>query len=235
MPNPGFLLAEDAALKTRLSQIEIGGRPVQVFYRHPENTTEKTYPFATIELLDINHATDRQESERSWYHADPAGLTSEQVATYTTLDYYPSEMTNDDLDTLVAVDSPGGYLVTESFVPVNLIYQVNTYTRSARDDRAFQSLMLRRITPFRRGFIEVPEDGTIRRLDLLNWNGSDILDQESGYKKRMFRKVYTLSMSAEIPASDLTATNRVSSSLGTISDNYDPLTNVLANTFSEEF
>lgn len=230
MPNKGFLLAEDAALKTRLSQMEVStGRRVQVFYRHPEKDTEKVYPFATIELLDINHATDRQESERNYYHASSVGLTPGQDAKYNDLDYYPSLMTGAEMDTAVA---NGGFLSTESFVPVNLMYQVTTYTRSAHDDRALTALMLRRVTPFRRGFIEVPEDGTMRRLDLLNWNGTDILDGEAGYKKRIFRKVYTLSMSAELPAADLIGLKRVLSVQGTVSNRS---TTVLSNSFSEEF
>ena len=235
MANPGFLLAEDAALKAKISHLEVGGRDVQVFYRHPENTTEKTYPFATIQLLDIIHATDRQESERKFYYASGVGLTPPQQATYSSLEYYPSEMDLADLDVLVDADNEGGFISTESFVPVNLLYQVNTYTRSARDDRILTALLLRRVFPFRRGFIEVPEDGTVRRLDLLNWAGSDVLDQESGYKKRIFRKVYTLTMSAEIPSSDFVGTKRVSSVEGVITDDYDPATDVLSNSFSEEF
>lgn len=233
MPNPGFLLAEDAALKTRLSQMEVStGRRVQVFYRHPEKDTEKSYPFATIELLDINHATDRQESEQQYYVSSSVGLTPEQQRVYNTLDYYPSLMSPDALAAEVA---DGGFLATESFVPVNLLYQVTTYTRSAQDDRALTALMLRRVTPFRRGFIEVPEDGTIRRLDLLNWNGTDILDGEAGYKKRIFRKVYTLSMSAEIPAADLIGLERVLSVEGSLSNHQDSSSTVLSNSFSEEF
>lgn len=233
MPNPGFLFAEDAALKSRLSQMEVSaGRKVQVFYRHPEKDTEKVYPFATIELLDINHATDRQHSEQQYYYASGVGLTPEQQSRYTSIDYYPSLMTAADLEEEVG---GGGFLSTESFVPVNLLYQVTTYTRSAQDDRALTALMLRRVTPFRRGFIEVPEDGTIRRLDLLNWNGTDILDGEAGYKKRIFRKVYTLSMSAEIPAADLIGLERVLSVHGTLSNHHDSPSTVLSSSFSEEF
>lgn len=233
MSNPGFLLAEDAALKLRLSQMEVStGRKVQVFYRHPEKDTEKIYPFSTIELLDINHATDRQHSEQQYYVASSVGLTPEQQKIYNTLDYYPSLMNSADLAADVA---SGGFLSTESFVPVNLIYQVTTYTRSAQDDRALTALMLRRVTPFRRGFIEVPEDGTMRRLDLLNWNGTDILDGEAGYKKRIFRKVYTLSMSAEIPAADLIGLERVLSVHGTLSNHQNESSTVLSSSFSEEF
>ena len=69
MPNrTGFLLAEDQALKEKFSGIQLvddrdSTRDVQVFFRYPEGETERTYPFITIELLDINHAANRQHSD----------------------------------------------------------------------------------------------------------------------------------------------------------------------------
>ena len=33
---------------------------------------------------------------------------------------------------------------------------------------------------------------------MLDWTNADLLDMESGYRKRIFRKVLTLKMSAEI-------------------------------------
>ena len=95
--------------------------------------------------------------------------------------------------------------------------------------------MLRRVTPFRRGFIDVPEDGTIRRFDLLSWGNSDLLDGETGYRKRIFRKVYTVQMSAEIPTSDLAAVKQVTSVVGSINnaDNENPT--IFTHSFSEDF
>jgi len=84
--------------------------------------------------------------------------------------------------------------------------------------------MLRRVTPFRRGFIEVPEDNTIRRFDLMSWGNSDLLDGEAAYRKRIFRKVYSIQMTAELPASDYYALKQVTSVVGTITnaDNENP-------------
>lgn len=209
--NPGFTLAEDAALKFRLSDMAVSddknaSRVAQVFYRHPEKTTEKTYPFVTIELMDIRHAVERQHSMQSFYYADGTGLTPEQQAYFTNIDYYPSEM---DEAALAALVSPSGFISTESYVPVDLMYQVTTYCRSQRHDRQLTALMLRRVTPFQgRGWVEIPEDGTIRRLDIQNWRSSDILDGEAGYKKRIFRKVYTLVMNSELATTDFIGTKR---------------------------
>lgn len=229
MPS-GFLLAEDAAVKARFSALTVsddrnGERPVSVFFRYPDGETEKHYPFITIEMVDLLHNRALQHSETSYYygieHNDPQ-----------TVDYYPSEMTLDEVSDEIPLD---GLIRLSSFVPVTLVYQVSTYTRSALHDRQLTSKLLRRVTPFRRGFIEIPEDGTIRRFDLMGWTSADLLDQESGYRKRIFRKVYTLQVSAEIPTSDINMVKKVSTVVGSITnaDNENPT--VFTTPISEEF
>ena len=101
------------------------------------------------------------------------------------------------------------------------------------DDRQITALMLRRVTPFRRGFIHVPEDDTMRRFDLLNWTATDVLDREAGHKKKIFRKAYTLRMNAEIPQSDLVGAGRVLSVEGTLG--YDTTDAPTDNPYDEEF
>jgi len=208
-----FIRAEDAAIKRRIANIPVtddrkSQRICDVFFRYPHDVTEKSYPFLTIDLLNINHATDRQQSETTYYNvSDTSRMTAAQAAWYRDdLAYYPSTYTHDQLDALTPA---GSFMSTDSFVPVDLMYQVTSYARSQDHDRQITNTMLRRITPFRRGFIDIPEDGTIRRLDLLNWSSSNLLDVEAAYTKRIFRKVFTLRMNAEIPASDLSLTNSV--------------------------
>lgn len=216
----GFLLAEDAAVKARFSTITVSDdrneeRPVSVFFRYPEGETEKKYPFITIEMIDLVHDVTRQLSETSYYYSNSTSASAR--GDY--LDYYPSEKTAAQLSTMVdGLD----YLRIEQPVPVMLIYQITTYARSALHDRQLTSKILRRVMPFRRGFIDVPEDGTIRRFDLAGWTSSDLLDQESGFKKRIFRKVFTVQMSAEIPTDDLRLVKHVESVIGTIEDKPDP-------------
>lgn len=227
----GFLLAEDAAVKARFSTLTVsddrnGERPVSVFFRYPEGETEKHYPFITIELIDLIHNRGVQLSETSNYffgENDPRN----------TINYYPSELGSASLGALIEAED--GVLKIDSFVPITLIYQISAYTRSALHDRQLTSKILRRVAPFRRGFIEVPEDGTIRRFDLMGWTSADLLDQESGYRKRVFRKVYTLQMSAELPTSDLQAVKQVMTVVGTLTnvDNQNPT--VFTNPFLEEF
>lgn len=236
MPNPGFLFAEDAALKERLAAVAVSDnrnseRVAQVFYGYPDPEIEKVYPFFTIDLLDVNFAAERQHSERQWYYTNDQALTPAQQEIYTSIDYYPSEKNAADMATEAGVD---GFLAMDQFVAVDLLYQVTTYARNPMHDRQLHGLLLRRVFPWRRGFIEVPEDGTIRRCDLLDWRSANFIDQDAGHKKRTFRKVYTVRINAEIPQSDLLAVKKVLSVNGTLKEN-DQASTVLSTSFSEDF
>lgn len=234
MPNPGFILAEDAALKKRMAGIFVSDnrqaiRRCQVFYDHPNVELEKAYPYVTISLLDINFAPDRALSEQDYYYTNGSHLTEEQKSQYTSLLYYPSEMTEADLASQVDGDQ---FVTTEQFVPVDILYQVTTHLRDPIHKRQLDALMLRRVFPMRRGFIEIVEDGTMRRLTLLDWRSADILDLESGQNKHVFRSVYTLTINAEIPQADLTGAGYVETVEGTITNDLDPLTEPLMEDFT---
>ena len=137
------------------------------------------------------------------------------------IDYFPSELDEDGLSTVLAEYSGSSdYLVTDQMLPIDLVYQVSTYCRSQRHDRELTSGILRGVFPFRNSFILIPEDGTSRRCDLLSWRSADILDQEAGYKKRIFRKVYTIQINSEIPQSNLDPVRKAIEVIGSL-DNRD--------------
>lgn len=236
MSHPGFLLAEDAAVKGRFANIAVSDdrnneRIAQVFFRYPEGEREKEYPFITIEHVGLSHNRSLQHSEQEYYYSNNlTGASASPVY----IDYYPSELNETGMAAKLTA-SGSTVLKTSSFVPVTLVYQISTYARSALHDRQLTSKILRRVTPFRRGFIEVPEDGTIRRFDLISWANSDLLDGEAGYRKRIFRKIYTLHMSAEIATDDLVGLKHVTSVIGNIenADNQNPT--VFTTPFSEVF
>jgi hypothetical protein len=216
----GFLLAEDQALKAKLTGIQLvddrdATRDVQVFFRYPEGETEKKYPFITLELLSIEHARNRQHSDNVVYAFRGTAPTGQPDGHYTTADagttftYYPNETT--DVTTLTgyagAINSP--FLSTLEHAPVDLTYQVTTFTRSAIHDRYLQAHMLTKVVPFRRGFLTIPADGTDRHMMMLDWRSADMLDEEAGFKKRVFRKIYTISVTSEIPTTQLVGLSQV--------------------------
>lgn len=221
MTRTGFLLAEDEAIKERLKGITVSddrnnARPVQVFFRYPDAETEREYPFITIEMLDIVHAKNRQHSELPIYYYNTAGGASAPVgasAMPNAMNYWPDTSSN-----FSHISNKNNFqvLYSNEFVPVDLLYQVSTFTRSALHDRYLTSTMLTKIFPFRRGSIHIPADNTDRRLDLLDWSTADLLDPEAGYRKRIFRKVYTLQMSAELPSTDIYGTQQTSDIIANI-------------------
>lgn len=211
MSRIGFLLAEDEALKLRFSNLTVSddrnaSRPVQVFFRYPEGETEKHYPFITIESVGINHARDRQHSE-TYLYTNSTGANQ--------LTYWPSTAEE-------VTDAPNkDFMRVNEFIPMDLLYQVTTYTRSAYHDRQLTSQILTTVSPYRFNSINVAADDTSRRLDLLGWSPSDLLDQEAGYRKRIFRKVYTLRMSAELPSEALVGLKQVTAVHTTIEQTND--------------
>lgn len=197
MTKSGFLFAEDEAVKVRFSNLTVtddrnASRPVQVFFRYPEGETERHYPFITLELIDIVYARNRQHSHLDQYaykEGDPFADMPNAVQ------YYPSQG-------VITVPEDVEYLRTTEYVPVDLLYQVSTFCRSAMHDRQLNSKILYDRAPFRYNSIYIPADNTSRRFDLLDWTTADLLDPEAGYRKRIFRKIYTMQMSAELPTTD---------------------------------
>jgi hypothetical protein len=217
----GFLLAEDQALKAKFSGIQLiddrdTTRDVQVFFRYPEGETEKKFPFITLEMLDIVHNTRRQHSDQNIYAfrgTAPAGQPSDHYGTDDSgsFKYWPNTTTDVRTLSSLAGNSAGSspFVTTLEHVPVDLLYQVTTFTRSALHDRALQSHILTKVAPFRRGYLDIGIDGTQRHMDLMDWRSADMLDEEAGFKKRIFRKVYTLSITSEIPATALAGVGQV--------------------------
>jgi len=113
MGNP-FVIAEDLALKTMLQGLTVGdeknsARAVKVWFGYPDvEVRAQEFPFITIDLIDIVPANDRQTSGRL-YDGDYRGT--------------------------VAPSGRNSYSYT---VPVayDIVYQVTSYSRHPRHDRA---------------------------------------------------------------------------------------------------
>lgn len=169
-----FIINEDEALKQHLSGLTVSdskaaNRPVKVWYRLPEAEERQiTYPFITIDLIDVAEEFDRA-------HRGPVEVF-----------YEPEGYTNP-----IAESQPWAEFPT----PVTLTYQITTHTRSAWHDRSLLAQMYGNKIPLRYGALVVPADDTVRRMDLIDMRSVDGLDQNN---KRVFRKAYTVNVSAEI-------------------------------------
>lgn len=179
MSDTDFLFAEDKALHDLLEGMTVSdnksaNRPVGVWFGQPDpEIRDQVYPFVTIDMIDVSEATERTMS----------GLAKPWYYTPNLGDY-------DDWSMWIPI-------------PVNLMYQITTFSRHPRHDRQIIAQILGNRLPLRFGSIAVPtdkedEDGnvlaTVRRLDTLRVVKRDTTESS----KRMFMNVYTVRISSEI-------------------------------------
>jgi hypothetical protein len=188
----GFILAEEEALKKRFTGLKVPSRPgyqgmddVGVWFRYPEGERQLKYPFITIDLLTVE---PDYELFTSTYIQDPTDL------------YWPSFQ-----PTLPPFPDDGihrGYAIRE-YLPMRLVWQVSTFCRSALHDRYLTSIFMTDVLPYRPFFIE-SVDGVARRTDRIGFQAADTLETTESGTKRIFRKIYTISMLTEVPQNSFT-------------------------------
>jgi hypothetical protein len=184
-----WLINEDRAVKAKLQGLTVtdanapGGRPVPVRYRVPESELAKqTFPLIVIEHAGLEKADEREHRGRTLLPYAPEGTTPW---------WQPTDAGWDVTASPYIVDFP---------IPYDIRYRVLVFTRLSGHDIALASAMAQfdRI-PARFGFLTIPEDGTVRRLDLLG--GPELVDTRDEDGKRLFRREYLISVSSELLAS----------------------------------
>ena len=170
-----FIINEEEALKARLKGLIVSDekndeREVGVWFTKPDLESKKqSYPYLTIELLDMNQANYRQTYGELW--------------------------DNDSHGTVEPVDK-NSYVYT---IPVawDLVYQITSYSRHPRHDRAIIAHILNNVFPGKRGYLAVPNDlGTeygYRHMILEEFTKRDTV--EDG--RRLYRNVFTVTVSSE--------------------------------------
>lgn len=173
-----FILSEDEALKTKLQGLTVNdvnnpNRPVPVWFRLPEPEARTiTYPNVVIER--ISYEVDHDREHRGYVQL---GYTP---------DGFPAAADPTSLATGLYTDFPIPYLFN---------YAVIVQSRNVLHDISIQSQLTDlAYLPPRFGYLEIPEDGTIRRLDLLGIDNMDTIVDN----KRLFRKSYTIQVSSEL-------------------------------------
>ena len=188
MGNP-FIIAEDLALKSLLQGMVVGDeknadRPVKVWFGYPDvEVRAQEFPFVTIDLIDISPANDRQTSGRL-YDNDFRGTIPEEP------------------NTVYGYDIPVAY---------DLVYQLSTYARNPRHDRALLYQMWNKF-PSKYGKIAVPNElGTeigYRSMFVDGFLKRDVVDGETG-NRRTLRNIYTVRVVSEM--TPVTAANKLTS------------------------
>jgi hypothetical protein len=185
-PDRGVLLAEDQALKAKLSNLYVRGPNntplrVQVWFGMPSAERDAIYPFITIDLVDIVFANDRAHCANVLKVSD-----------------WPSEFSNmEDYVTANGIDADPSSAEAMIFHPYDIYYYVSVHTRSTLHDRHLTSMLLSTnympLSNF--GYLDVPADNTVRWLDNLGFASQDY---KSADDKWVRRKVHTIKVSAHM-------------------------------------
>lgn len=183
-----FLISEDEALRNLLKDMTVTDqksvteagpqRKVQVYFGQPDQEIRsQTYPYITIDMIDIAEAFDRAHRGI----VKPSYLQDPTTGPDNVDDYDP---TTQDWE----IHYP---------IPVNIDYQITTYARQPRHDRQILAQLLYTKIPLRFATLDTGPNtvyGTTRRLDVLDIAKRDIT--ESG--KRLFVNAITVRVSSEI-------------------------------------
>ncbi|CAB4129453.1 hypothetical protein UFOVP115_19 [uncultured Caudovirales phage] len=195
-----FILSEDKALKTLLNGITVtdeknSNRAVGVWYAYPDvEERAQSFPFITIELIDFQPAAYRQHS----------GL-----------------YVDNDLQGTIAPSGSDAYTY-EIPTTWDLVYQITTYARHPRHDRAIMAHLLNKVFISKRGYLPVPNDlGTetsYRHLTLDEFVKRDTIEDN----RRLYRNVFTVTVTSEGTAAtysqSITAVSSVNINTKTIDD-----------------
>ena len=207
-----FIISEDEALRDLLKGMTVEddkspNRPVGVWFGQPDvEIRDQAFPYFTIDLIDVAEGTERIM----------AGITEDPW-------YYPApEMTVDG----VQYDSWS----MPNAIPINLDYQITSFSRNPRHDRQILAQTLGNRLPFRFGSLNckaitttsgdnVTYDVTTRRLDMLGVAKRDTV--EAG--KKMFMNIFTVHVSSELPSPYVARLHKRVSTIGVGIGGYDPL------------
>jgi hypothetical protein len=150
-------------------------RNVQVWFGFPDvELRAQTYPYMTIDLIDVKPALERQSSGMMYDSDNRGTITPVQGITYR-------------------------YSIP---LPYDLVYQVTSYSRHPRHDRAIIHQLLQKKFPSQYGNLDVPNElGTEtakRHMFLDGFVKRDMI--EDG--RRLFRNVFTIRVVSEMTPMD---------------------------------
>jgi hypothetical protein len=154
---------------------------VGVWFRWPEGERQIRYPFITIDAITAEPAYEL-------FHSNHYESTQDL--------YRPSVSPT-------MPPPPQGWAVQDyrvlNYLPFRLIYQVSVFARSALHDRYLRSIFATDVFPQRPFWIGCDADNTWRRTEQIGYANTDQAESSESGTKRIFRKVYTIQMLAEVP------------------------------------
>jgi len=191
-----FIFNEDRAMKTKFENLVVQdvnapdtGRPVQVIWLDADvETTNLTYP--SIVIANVGLSFDPERAHSGWFQ----------------LPYTPENFNQWITDTMEDVTQSPYWAFTP--IPYNIDYQIEVLSRNNKHS-TFLSAVLSGpdFLNVRHGYLAIPEDGTVRRLDLLSGPERQSTHDTDG--KRIFHTIYTVRVSTELLPVEIDAYSKV--------------------------
>lgn len=141
-----FILSEDKALHALLKGMTVSdekqaSRQVGVWFGQPDiEIRPQTYPYITIDLIDVREAVERAHRGNIELTYVPDGAPAPEVGKSYTTDYP---------------------------IPYDITYQITTYARHPRHDRQIIASLLSEKIGSRMHSLHIPEDNTDRSMFLV--------------------------------------------------------------------
>lgn len=187
-----WLLSEDAAIKFKLQGLVVndvtsppGGRPIGVRYRLPENeVADLSYPVIVIEHAGLYPAPEREHRG------------------FVQLPYAPEGMPAWWDDTVgignVEFDPNASPYYTEFPIPYNFDYVITFYSRLSHFHMmpVVQTLAGYNYLPYHFGYLDIPQDGTKRTMQLMG--GPEFGYENDNDGKRRYYVTYRVRVFSEL-------------------------------------
>lgn len=196
--DPAFGIREDASLKAALMGVVVTdttshARAVPVYFRVPDDANRaKVFPYITIDSIGSPTRDPSREHRNQMYWGGTYG-------------YRP-----------VNLPTEGDFAVSDYPIPMTLRYQITTWARSVQHDRQMLMQLSQDVLAPRFGCLTMVDtasgsqdsDDSYRRLDIdAGPTPSAVRDKD---QKRIFRQIWTISVSSEMYLSAFTALQKVS-------------------------
>lgn len=180
-----FIFNEDEAMKTKFSGLVVSdvnapdaGRPVEVIWLDSEVELQNlTYP--SIVICNTGLSFDPERASSGWFQ----------------LPYTPENFDQWISDNIEDVSSSPYWAFTP--IPYNIDYQIEVLARNNQHSTFLTAVLSGPdFLSVRHGYLAIPEDGTVRRMDLMA--GPERQNTHDADGKRIFHNVYTVRVSTEL-------------------------------------
>lgn len=198
-----FIFNEDRAMMQKFSNLVVQdvnapdqGRPVQTIWLDSDTElTNLTYP--SIVICNTGLSFDPERAASGWFQ----------------LPYTPEQMSNWITDADMNVSDSPYWAFTP--IPYNIDYQIEVLSRNNKHSTFLAAVLSGPdFLSVRHGYLAIPEDGTVRRMDLMA--GPERQNTHDADDKRVFHSVYTVRVSTELLPFEINSYMKVQKVVNTV-------------------